>query len=361
METHLKILLYQLKSLNPSYLALIGLQFFYASLVLILCTSKSGGANLFLTPHGRFHRIAGFAQLSWLIYGVILLTDPIEDRPNWSVHCLLYDFILGVLGTTTTLSAARDFPHKRIANRPGESGTLSETALVTQSEMIEHSFYQGLNFCQAMYLHVITWVGLGTMPQHTEWRFVALWAVTLPWILRVKFPVNSFSANWTAAPHDKTNDDQKRAEDTRIRLGQSKGKNAINLNRMYRIKKWQYLFYKHVILHGLNISVALSMGRYRKDELVVSFDWRVFWLCLNSSYVMEFFMQSLVKRGVLSQSLMLLLQWILMGSSSLAAGGAVLERVRFDAAFLSLLLNFLNRGHDVANTMLVSFLVVTVL
>ena len=61
-------------------------------------------------------------------------------------------------------------------------------------------------------------------------------------------------------------------------------------------------------------------------------------------------MQSLVKRGVLSQSFMLILQWILMGSSSLSVVGAVLRIVRYDAVLLSLALNFLHRGHDISNT-----------
>ena len=60
----------------------------------------------------------------------------------------------------------------------------------------------------------------------------------------------------------------------------------------------------------------------------------------------------MVKRGVFSQSYMMLLNGLLMISSSLAAIGAVFGRVRIEAAVISLLLNFGNRGHDVLNTMI---------
>ena len=40
-----------------------------------------------------------------------------------------------------------------------------------------------------------------------------------------------------------------------------------------------------------------------------------------------------------------------MASSSLAAIGAVLGRVRVEAAAISLLLNFVNRRHDIVNTL----------
>jgi hypothetical protein len=238
-----------------------------------------------------------------------------------------------------TLSAARDFPHKRVVNRPGESGTLSNAAMVTHDEMIEHSFYQGLNLWQALYLHIITWAGIsGQAPISIGWKFAALWLVTCPWLLRRKFPVNSFSTNWT---------EDKRRE---AKINHERVEGLTSLNRLYWIKKWQYVFYKHVILHGLNISMALPNQQADDVALPLSFEWRMFWLCLNSSYVMEFFMQSLVKRGALSQPMMLILQWILMGASSFAALGAVLWRVHYGTALISLGLNFIHRGHDLSNT-----------
>ena len=39
----------------------------------------------------------------------------------------------------------------------------------------------------------------------------------------------------------------------------------------------------------------------------------LYWLCLNTAYVFEFYMQSLVKRGYLSQGAMLVCQQVLMG------------------------------------------------
>ena len=48
----------------------------------------------------------------------------------------------------------------------------------------------------------------------------------------------------------------------------------------------QYLLYKHCLLHGLNVSAAI-------DGLTLATDaqFRMYWLCLNTSYVFEFFLQ----------------------------------------------------------------------
>jgi len=64
-------------------------------------------------------------------------------------------------------------------------------------------------------------------------------------------------------------------------------------------------------------------------------------------------LQSLVKRQVLSQSTMLALNRLLMAVSSLAALQSIVGAVRWEACFLSLVLNFVNRHHDLANTMLI--------
>jgi hypothetical protein len=165
--------------------------------------------------------------------------------------------------------------------------------------------------------------------------------------------VNSFSANWTSSQETKCKEDHDKSKC--VLVGDKNLERLSSLNRIYQIKKWQYVFYKHVILHGLNISVAFP--KEQVEALPVSFEWRIFWLCLNSSYVMEFFLQSLVKRGVMSQYSMLTLQWILMISSSLSAIGAVFGRVRLCAFLISLLLNFLNRGHEVVNTMITTLII----
>ena len=334
---------------NPSYLALIGLRIFYAVLLTILCTSKSGGVKLFSSTHGRSHRLVGLGHLLSLVYGLTFVVFERSESESWSKRCFLFDITLGFLGITATLSAARDFPHRRVINRPGESGTLSKNAIVTQDEMVEHSFYQGMNLWQALYLHSITWAEshLNLSGRNTHLRFIALGMVTLPWLWRKKFPVNSFSSNWTRSGEKQYND-----KGMFVHTEKKPQKDNLNsLNQMYQVKKWQYILYKHVILHGLNISMAFPKKQQLEGlPLPLTFEWRIFWLCLNSSYVMEFFMQSLVKRGVLSQSFMLILQWILMGSSSLSVVGAVLRIVRYDAILLSLALNFLHRGHDISNT-----------
>ena len=75
------------------------------------------------------------------------------DRRRQAAYAA-FDLVLGVLGTVLTLTAARDFrAHARVASPV--SGTLGADATVKVSEMIEHSFYQGLNLVQIAVLHAL--------------------------------------------------------------------------------------------------------------------------------------------------------------------------------------------------------------
>ena len=149
-------------------------------------------------------------------------------------------------------------------------------------------------------------------------------AAVLPWCWRSYFPVNSFSANYVKV-----------------------GRNSTQLTRLlYRIKKWQYVFYKHCLLHGLNASVAIASSG--GEPLVNRRYFRLYWLCLNTAYVMEFFLQTLVKRRYLSQSAMLALQQLLMAVSTVAAV-QVLAAVSPILCLLSSALNMLRRQRDVSN------------
>ena len=73
---------------------------------------------------------------------------------------------------------------------------------------------------------------------------------------------------------------------------------------------------------------------------------------------MEFFMQTLVKKGVITQRTMLLMQRLLMSVSTLAAV-RLLALEHLLPPLLSLILNFTNRGHDVMNTMCVLLLYIS--
>jgi len=185
--------------------------------------------------------------------------------------------------------------------------------------MIEHSFYQGVNIFQIVFLRYVGSV-------NSLWsNFFILFLVTSPWIFRDVFPVNKFSDNY-----DKV--DERSTSFIRI---------------LYRIKKYQYVFYKHFILHGLNISTSLS-----HKSIAFNKQFRLFWMLLNLSYTMEFFLQTLVKKGHMTQFKMLVMQQFLMASSSVASV-FVLIYVDFRVALISLLLNFVHRKHDVVNTLLV--------
>jgi hypothetical protein len=119
------------------------------------------------------------------------------------------------------------------------------------------------------------------------------------------------------------------------------------------LHQWQYVAYKHVLLHGLNLSAALATSA--ADSLPQERHFRLYWICLNAAYVLEFFMQTLVRRKLLRQAQMLVMNATLMAASSLAAL-PVLRGVRPELAAASLALNFARRGHDLSNTALVAAL-----
>ncbi|CAJ1360278.1 unnamed protein product [Effrenium voratum] len=247
-------------------------------------------AEVFVQRHARRHRIAGLCYLAWLVAGFVDLVSPI------SINRAMYHLVLGVLGVTVTLTAAFDFRfHDRVRNVA--SGTLEKHATVTFSEMIEHSFYQGLNLAQILMFHAL---------EQRRWTLWQRWAmlalVTAPWLFRSHFPVNSFSKNYHSVPLQKY---------------------SVEL-LLYRIKKWQYVFYKHALLHGLNVSVALSPSPIKITSKPL---FQLYWLALNTSYVMEFFLQTLVKKGKLSQGSHLWLQRLLMSVSSIAAAYVLLDFV----------------------------------
>jgi len=269
--------------------------------------------RLFGGKFGRRHRLAGALHLTMLVATAVCTLF----KRCW----FALDVLVGVTGIAATLTAAFDFERAHRDVKNAASGTLEEEATVTYSEMLEHSFYQGLNLLQILAFHVKR-PGLGLVV-----------VVTAPWLVRRKwFPVNKFSDNDTAA-------------------------SSLLYRVLYRVKKCQYVLYKHCLLHGLNVTVLL---RRAPDELVSSTVFRLYWLGLTTSYVMEFFLQTLVKRRYMPQPRLLILNGALMLASSLA-GLELLGRLYFfrsrsghvDAllAAASLGLNFLRRYHDFQNTL----------
>ena len=268
---------------------------------------------LFLPRYGRSHRLCGGAYFAWLLLGI---AECAVGARRSAATTLFFDAVLGLLGVAATLTAARDFGHVR---RSAASGTLDEDATVTRSEMVEHAFYQALNLAQILGLHAIA---AGAAPPR-----VVLVLQTAPWILRGRFPVNSFSANY------------------------DRGGGATLTGVLYRAKKYQYVLYKHALLHGLNASSALfpacrvapGSGRFR-----------AYWLSLNAAYTHEFFLQTLVKKKIMAQGPMLALNGLLMAGSSAAAARILLAHVRWPVAAASFFLNVVHRHHDFANTLLVA-------
>lgn len=329
--------------------ALVALLLFFACILAIIAFNFF---KLVWDVHGIRHRCMGLFHFIWLILGALHVlwyssdnqsatSDTIIYSNKYAMECLGYDVLLGVSGILTTLTAAADFPHKYVSKRnaPGQSGTLSPHAMVTHAEMIEHSFYQFINLVQALYLHCTSQLAL-SLP----FRLLAVWIATSPWYARSLFPVHSFSQNW------------KHHGDERQTHG--------SFEWMYKIKKVQYIFYKHVILHGIHIAQATYRSNprgigdsdsYSSSTIVLHHSWRLFWILLNTSYVMEFFLNSLVRRHFLSQSSMLLLnRWLMFWASAMAVQVLLRCRVSILVCVGSAALNFVRRHCDVQNTMVMT-------
>jgi len=281
---------------------------FFGSLVYTITSESAWNTTLFkFAKKGKLpyqHSFLGFVYLFWLLFGFILSFPLLSREENISkalnITIFIYDIALGLLGILLTLSAARDFPHKNVKNHA--SGTLDEHATVTQDEMIEHSFYQGLNLIQILYIHSISLVTTHTL------MLLLCSSAAFPWQFRSRFPVHSFSANYSQ--------------------GNADTRSTYIVKFLYRIKKYQYVFYKHFLLHGLNISLALQYNIKNTSSLAFDPYFRIYWLLLNTAYVMEFFLQTLVKKGFLLQRSMLAMQQVLMLASTLAAAGKLVNTSR---------------------------------
>jgi hypothetical protein len=267
--------------------------------------------TLFTHRHARRHRLLGLGYLIFL--GAVVLS--VERRkPAWLQFVV--DVVFGALGCALTLSAAADFEkaHRRVDNR-GRSGTLDDSATVTRAEMLEHAFYQVLNLVQIVYLHALAHV------EAVPLRAALCVLATMPWLVRDRFPVHSFMANYAGQPFTVT-------------------------NVLYRLKKWQYVLLKHALIHGLNISIAVAPMTSVANDV----GFRTYWLALNASYVFEFFLQTLVKRRMLAQRAMLAMHAPLMLFATVTAVQTLVRFVRPTPVALSFLLNMLNRKHDLINT-----------
>eukprot|EP00750_Incisomonas_marina_P033004 INCI9517.3.p1 GENE.INCI9517.3~~INCI9517.3.p1 ORF type:complete len:331 (-),score=33.88 INCI9517.3:810-1802(-) len=291
--------------------------------VLIAVVGKNFG-RLFLRKFARRHRITGLVYLATLVVGITDL--------QWAFlgqFQALLAILLPTVGVVLSVTAAYDFKeaHARVKNLA--SGTLDKDQTVTFEEMIEHSFYQGLNVAQAVYLYTLdSFETSFYATSENTWKSRAIpalmyLAVSAPWLLRSQFPVNHFSANYTV-----------------------QGRNPWALTSiLYRIKKYQYVLYKHALFYGLNVTAAVFGSRGLARQPFFS----LYWLCLNASYVMEFFLQTLVKRGYATQAWLLVMQKLLMLVSTVAAVQLLWYHVDPLLALVSVTLNFTNRGHDPLN------------
>ena len=295
------------------------------------------------------HRIAGAMHLLVLVFGGVYLMllssyntsssfTSSMSRRRLRLSVVAFDLVLGLSGILVTRTAVKDFGrlHSRVRERRTKSsGVLHETKTVATSEMEEHFFYQMVNLTQVLYLHFCE------MCDGKNARTLALvlstWSI---WRYRDRFPVNSFSRNYEGGENGRWFESVE--------------------NFLYRAKKWQYVFYKTCNKHGLNVSSAIfessssSSSKTTTTTILTTHGERfqLYWLCLNASYVMEFFLQTLVKKKYGTQSNALLMNQFLMVVSSLSAFPVVVHRVHPIAFVAALALNFLNRKQETANVCL---------
>ena len=241
----------------------------------------------------------------------------------------LYDVLLGVSGCALTATAALDFgiPKARLRNRA--SGALDDDQTVTKEEIVEHLFYQILNLTQAVFL-MVTPNAVAAFGR--KGACLALLMATAPWLARAAFPVNRFSDNYRNYLNEAS--------------GTSGGTSRWSVRALYRMKKTQYVFLKHVLQHGLNVGVVLRActktdGTNDGNGLADETFFRAHWLLLNAAFVMEFFAQTLVKKKKLSQKNMLRSNAALMATSSCAAV-YVISKTSLVASFTSLTLNLVS-------------------
>ena len=287
--------------------------------VVLLRLSQTPG--MFVKRHARLHRLLGLVYLAWLLVGYADVFAPSgRARVVGVVHPVVYHAALGGLGTALTLAAAQAFGYQEKFKHKQASGTLDKHAFVTKSEMVEHAFYQAVLLVQILALHALALPGV---PEPA--RLVLALAPVAPWLVRSYFPVNSFMKNYQGVSLRDMSTEQ----------------------LLYRIKKWQYVFWKHGLL------ISLTLTSVFEPSIVDQRLFRVYWLFLNTSFTFEFFLQTLVKKRVIQQSEMLWLQKLLMAAGTLPAVYTVLCSVSLPATALSHVLNVYNRGHDVANTALV--------
>ena len=326
----------------------------------VLAVMVPNFTRLFTHRFGRGHRVAGLIHLLVLLIGVTDLAVRVIPSvfPKRTTAPLLdtiangrglYDLVLGVSGCVLTYTAAVDFGIPKYRLRNAASGALDANQTVTREEITEHAFYQLFNLIQVFYLRYVCWVG---ELYGTQGVIAALTMTTSVWLLRSFFPTNRFSDNYV----------QKVLASTSDRNGTTRAPSrdfASSTSFMYRLKKYQYVFLKHFLQHGLNVGVAMtSVQRLDTDSkianapalLVDSNAFRLYWLTMNSAFVMEFFMQTLVKKKMLKQNTMLRMNVFLMATSSMAVF-FVLREVHFPASIVSLNLNFLKPGRELRNVL----------
>eukprot|EP00968_Pinguiococcus_pyrenoidosus_P029305 scaffold8478_cov286-Pinguiococcus_pyrenoidosus.AAC.5 len=178
-----------MQSLSATSLAALGLLLFFAEVLWL----SGATPKLFSGRYGRLHRLLGALELLWLVVGAV---DAFQRVTLYGTPILLpwelvYDVVLGTLGTLTALSAAWAFRKAHASSRIDNvaSGALDQTSTITVSEMLEHSFYHKLNLAQVLFLY-------GIPAEETRARLALALLATTPWLVRSWYPVNRFSDNY---------------------------------------------------------------------------------------------------------------------------------------------------------------------
>lgn len=308
----------------------VGIAAIYFGLIVWIVSHRP---KIFLKKVARTHRLLGFSYFSLLFLGFLdAAFNASSDVVVVVVVRFLYDFFLGLMGAWLAWSA-QEFP-RPARQQHTASGVLDPHATVLPSEMREHAFFQLLNASHSLLLHILSWLPTDTTGSIFFLRIFFLWVFGFgPWIWRDRFPTHSFSANYSGMSID-----PKSTPWTRF---------------LYRVKKWQFVALKHYLQNALLLVVTffLTSSPSSSSRPPHSLSFRLHFMFVSTSFVMEFFMQSLVRASMLSQTSMLALHVLLMTGASLAAANALF----FFAiplmmwGTLSMCINFANRKHDPFN------------
>ena len=292
-----------------------------AAYFVLLLVVSARSARAFTGKFGRRHRVCGIAHLGVLCVRArdVVVADA---RGRGGVESVLLDLALFVSGLALTLTAHADFAKEHARRSLAKASAPAPPAPENDGDGTGDARTRVLSLGEWISDRVRARRSTRVVPVASGGDAVHLrgLAAAVDLVETFGVSVNSFSRNYKSGMPDIE-------------------------SVLYRVKKWQYVLYKTVLLHGLNVSLAV-----RPVNLPETLEWRMYWTLLSvCAYVLEFFLQTLVKRKYIKQGTMLLMNQALMVISTVAVLPILRSAVLPTAALVALTLNFFNRKREMVN------------